>query len=419
VIFDKLSKREAGNREFDWSSWIKGDDYVSENSLKEQNYLNALNFLSNTIGSLPISIKQTTENGEIEASNHYLWDLLRLRPNSNMNAFECKKALIMMYKHYGLAGLFIERDYNGNTTALYPVRIDQFTVDDAGLIESKMNNKVLVDFTCLSGEQGSYQGSCFDKDIIILRDNSLDGIHGRASRRYLKQTIDTNLKAQSYQNDLFSNGLTSKAVVQMTSSLKEGESLKKVQTKFDKLYGQKGRILTIPVGFNVQPLNLSLVDSQFSELKVSGKRDIAAMIGIPFNALETGVLTDADRVSYLTNTVIPLLTALEQEFDWKVLGLDRRKGYKVRFNVNSLLRTSPETQKNIICDYAKNGVYSIEYARDVLGIDYDFENETVTLPSGQVLLSDLKAGVVSYQRKFVNDTKNSNDEGGDGKNDNE
>jgi len=392
MIFDRLEKREI-TTETEWTSWAKGDDFITENSLKDQNYLTALNILGNSIAKLPILVKQTTNSGEIEAKGHYLWDLLRNRPNDNMNTFECIKSLIMMYKHYGQAGLYADRNNKGKVKALYPVRIDQFTIDNVGLIKSTKQNKVLVDFTCVDK-----QGSCFDSDIIILRDNSIGGINCKPTRNYIKDIIDTNLKAQAYQSDLFSNGMTNKAVVQMTSDIKDVKELKKVQEKFNRLYSSKGRIFTVPAGFSITLLNLSLADSQFSELKIIGKKDVASAVGIPYSLLENGTMTDEENISYLSNTIQPILTQLEQEFDYKVLGIDRNKGYKIRFNVSVMLRVSPSVQKDILIGFVQNGVYTINDARAILGFPSIEGGDTITLPSGQVTLENLINGTATWQK---------------------
>ena len=70
-----------------------------------------------------------------------------------------------------------------------------------------------------------------------------------------------------------------------------------------------------------------------------------------------------------------------------------------------------QKQKNIIIDYVKNGVYSLEYAKGLLGVPLDNEG-TVTLPSGQVLLKDLLEGNVSYL-KNKNKNKKKTAKGGD------
>ena len=311
-----------------------------------------------------------------------------------MNAFECIKALVAMTKHYGSAGLYIDRQ-KGFVKGLYPVKINQFIVDNVGLINSTKENKVLVDFTC-----GDVSGSCFEKDIIILRDNSIDGINFRKTRTYIRDSIDTNIKAQKYQSQLFSNGLTNKIVVQLTSDIKDEKELKKTQKKFDKMYSTNGRIFTVPAGYNASSMSLSLADSQFAELKILGKKDITSAIGVPYSLIEKGSLTEEETIAFLSNSIIPIITALEQEMDWKLLtSTERKQGYKIRFNVNAMLRTSPEKQSIILDRYVKDGIYTINDCKRILGVPLVEGGDIVTLPSGQITLENLIKGKASWQNE--------------------
>lgn len=393
-MFEKLFEKRnyTGENSFDWTSWIKGedDDFTGNDST----YSKCINVFSENIAKLPIITKIKTEKGDIDADNFYLYELLRLRPNSSMNAFECIKALVAMNKHYGSAGLYIDRQ-KGFVKGLYPVRINQVTVDNYGLIKSTKENKVLIDFTC-----GDVSGTCFEKDIIILRDNSINGINFRKTRSYIKDSIDTNVKAQKYQSQLFSNGLTNKIIVQLTSDIKDDKELRKVKSKFDKMYSNNGRVFTVPAGYNVSAMNLSLADSQFAELKIIGKQDITSALGVPYSLLEKGSLTEEETIAFLSNAIIPIITALEQEMDWKLLTKDeRRKGYKIRFNVNAMLRTSPEKQSVILDRYVKDGIYTINDCKRILGVPLVEGGDIVTLPSGQITLENLIAGNATWQKE--------------------
>lgn len=392
-MFEKLFEKRSYTDEnpFDWTSWVKGedDDFTGNDST----YSKCINLFSENIAKLPIVTKIKTEKGDIDADKHYLYELLRLRPNTSMNAFECIKALVAMTKHYGSAGLYIDRQ-KGVIKGLYPVRINQITVDNAGLIKSTKDNKVLVDFTC-----GDVSGSCFEKDIIILRDNSINGISFRKTRSYIRDSIDTNVKAQKYQSQLFSNGLTNKIVVQLTSDIKEEKELKKVQSKFSRIFSSNGRVFTVPAGYNVSAMNLSLADSQFAELKIIGKQDITSAIGVPYSLIEKGSLTEEETIAFLSNAIIPIITALEQEMDWKLLTpTERKQGYKIRFNVNAMLRTSPEKQSIILDRYVKDGIYTINDCKRILGVPLVEGGDIVTLPSGQITLENLINGNATWQK---------------------
>ncbi|XZH96381.1 phage portal protein [Clostridium perfringens] len=393
MFLDKIiEKRSNDNSNItEWTSWIKGEDFTS-NALKNNTYIKSLNILADSIAKIPILLKKTTEEGEIEAIEEDLYSLLRLRMNKEMSTFDSIKSLILMYKHYGRAGLYIIRDNKGVPTGLYPVLINGITVDDLGLIKSIKQNKILVDFS-INGNIGS----CFLEDIIILKDNSFDGIDGKAIRTYSKDIVNTNLQAQKYQKDLFANGLTSKAVVQTVTDIKDGGQLGQVQEKFNNLYKSNNRVFLVPAGFNISPLNLSLVDSQFAELKIDGKKDIANMIGVPYSLIEKGVLTQEENIAFLTNVISPIIAQLEQELNYKLLtNLQIKQGYKIRFNVNTMLRVNPKQQQEILCEYVKNGIYTTNNAREILGFNKIEGADILTYPSGQVTLENIISGEASW-----------------------
>lgn len=393
-VFEKRSTDSSFGNSFDWASILNKDAFSLNRT--DETYIQCLKILGDTVGKLSLEIKQDTDEGEKILDSHGLFSMLKLRPNDSMNAFDAYGTLIRILKHYGQAGIFIDRGtYSGKVKGLYPVIIDGFTIDNAGLIKAAGNNKVLVDFTCVNTT-----GSCFEKDIIILRDNTLDGINGKSIRKSLKSTIQSNIKANNYQLDLFSNGLTNKAVVQLTSDIKEEKDLGKIQAKFNRIYSNEGRIFTVPAGYSVTPLNLNLADSQFAELKVLGKKGVSAALGVPFSFVDDlKAMTIEDIMSFISLTIHPLLAQIEQEMDWKLLtDTERENKIKIRFNVNGLLRMTPKQQQEIICEYVKQGVYSLNYAKGLLGVPLLPKDVTV-FPSGQVTLEQLVEGKVSYINK--------------------
>ena len=390
-LFERRNTDDTNS--FDWSKFILNTGIGSTSSKKEETYSECLKILGDTVGKLALEVKQDTEKGEKQLKNHDLYEKLRLRPNESMSAFDTYASLIRLLKHYGQAGLYISRStYSGKVLGLYPVKIDGFIIDNKGIINSSKDNKVVVDFSLLNE-----CGSCFEKDIIILRDNSLDGIHGEPMKNSVKSTMQSNIKANNYQLDLFSNGLTNKAVVQLTSDIKDEKDLKKIQTKFNRIYSNQGRIFTVPAGFNVSSLNLNLADSQFAELKVLGKKGISSALGVPFSFVDDlKYISDEDIMTFISLTIHPILSALEQELDWKLLTQkERNTNIKIRFNVNGLLRMTPKRQQEILCEYVKQGIYSLNYAKGLLGVPL-LDKDVTVFPSGQVTLEQLIEGKVSY-----------------------
>lgn len=395
-FFDRLEQRSIKPSElnnYTWTSVSGSNSYTSEEGLRCSTYLSCLRILSESIAKCHLEIKQDTDKGEIVAKKHPLYELLRLRPNDYMSSVDMLKAFVTLYKHNGVAGIFVDRDKRGKIKALYPASINNITVDDLGFINSSKENKVLVDFTVCG-----VSGSCFYKDIIILKDNTLDGMNTRATRELLRNTLDTNIKAENYLGSLFDNGLTNKLAINMVSDIQDEKELEKLQAKFNRIYSSNGRVFTIPAGFRVEPISVNLADAQFEQIKKMSVREIANALGVPMSKL--GDLSDTNNnsleqtnISFLTDTLQIILEAIEQEMDVKLLSKEERaKGYKIRFNVGVMLRCSPETQANIICKYMDKGVYTINDARELLGYtDIDIpEADEPLVTAGYMSLSTLK-----------------------------
>lgn len=414
IIFDRLEKR---NKTVDINNWkdvysIVNGYESNENGLKESTYFRCLRMISESIAMCPLQIKKEDDKGEKVDKKHYLSDLLRLRPNPYMSAFDCMKTFVALAKHEGISGLYIDRYRSGKVSALYPVKITEITIDNAGLIKGKGKNNILYDFTSVGGEDGN----CFDRDIIILRDFTLDGINTKATKKVLNQNLDTSIKSQKYLNTLFTNGLTNKVVVQLTSDVKEEKDLTKIQDKFNRIYSSNGKVFTVPAGFNISALNLSLADAQYEQLRRLSKEEIASMMGVPLTKLgfikENAKSEEQDNLKFLQDTLLSIFVAIEQEGDYKLLTeIERRQGYKVRHNVNVLLRMDNKTQAEVITRYVRNGVYSLNMAKDILGIE-KLDEDVTLFPSGQVTLEMLQKGRVSYSKGSKID-----DEGGENIND--
>jgi HK97 family phage portal protein len=413
MIFDRLNREKRDVNINDWQT-IYGFEQGYDNSpfdrnMKNSTYFSCVKIKSEAIAKCTLQIKQETDKGEVLAKDHYLYDMLRLRPNPYMSAVDCYKTFVALAIHRGIAGLYISRK-GSKIQGLYPVKLINCTIDDAGIISTSKNNAILWDFESVNGETGS----CFDKDVIVLRDFTLDGINGKAVKSILKDSLDTAIKSENYLNSLFSNGLTNKVVVQLTSDIKEEAELKKVQAKFSRIYSNTGRVFTVPSGFNVSALNLSLADSQFAELRFMSKKDMAAAMGVPLTKLgetkENAKSEEQNNLDFLTDTLQIVFEATEQEMDWKLLtSTERSKGYKTRFNTNVMLRMDSLTQAEVIGKYVQNGVYDLDYARNILGVPLIGGEPVITLPSGQVLLKDLIAGNVSYQKDSAKVGDNNND----------
>jgi HK97 family phage portal protein len=345
---------------------IDANGYVSDSALKEATYFTCIKIMSESVAKIPCYLVQETEAGNIRMKGDSLYEKLALRPNPYMTAIDFWKALEINRHHLGDGCAFIEKDSKGNIINLWPVILTRLIIDDAGVISSKLKNKILVEYTQTGNSALNY---CTYEDIIHLKSFSSNGINAKANKEMMAATIDTGIRSQTYLNDLYKNGLTNKAVVQLTSDLKDEKGLGKIQAKFERLYSNNGRIFTVPAGYSVSTLNLSLADAQFEQIRRMSISQIASSFGIKMFQLND--LSDTNnnsleqqQLSFLVDTLLILFESIEQEIDWKLLRPDqRKKGMRCRFNTSVMLRTTAQVQADILTKYVTSGIYTPNEAR--------------------------------------------------------
>jgi HK97 family phage portal protein len=400
LIFDKLEKRSEPVSINDWKtvySFEKGYEGAFDSSFEESDYFKCIKIISSSVAKVPLLVKQSTKDGEIVATNHPLYNLLKNRPNPFMSAVDFFKSMEATRQHNGDSASLITRDYNSRATGLYPINIIEILIDDVGLCKTKkVINPIIVTYTC--GKDGQQYNARYE-DVLHLKGFTLDGMTSMSVRKRLKTTLDTAISAKNYQKDLFSNGLTNKAVVQLTSDIKEEKELKKIQEKFNRMYSGKGRIMTVPAGYSVTPLNLNLADAEFTMLKKLGTTDIATAFGVPLYLL--GILEGYNNnameqasLSFLNDTLQILFTTIEQEGNYKLLSeADRQQKYYLEADVTQLYKVDSKTLSMMMVQQVQNGIRKPNEARRKLGLDDDKNGDELLLHSGMVPLSSASKGV--------------------------
>src|SRR5699024_11915940 len=102
--------------------------------VQEATLTTCLKILSDAVSKLPIKVHN--DNSE---ADHYLNDLLKLRPNKMMTASTLWGAAEYQRSYYGYSMMAIERDTSGKVISLIPLKNEGITiyVDGVGLLESR------------------------------------------------------------------------------------------------------------------------------------------------------------------------------------------------------------------------------------------------------------------------------------------
>lgn len=220
-LFHRLNKRKstasteqvALNQLLDWL----GVSELDGGELSNATYFACLKVLSESIGKLPLKLQQATPTSGIRiAREHRYYRMLNERPNRYMTATVFWSTMELCRNHYGNAYALIDTS-DPRAPQLWPLppRSVQVLYDNA---------KMLKDTPDLYYAYGGNTGTVVfgSEEILHFKSHcTLDGLVGVSVREQLAGTIHGSVKAQKMINKMYESGMTAKAVLQYTGSLKD------------------------------------------------------------------------------------------------------------------------------------------------------------------------------------------------------
>jgi HK97 family phage portal protein len=201
---------------------------------------------------------------------------------------------------------------------------------------------------------------------------------GISVREQLASTVQSGAKAQRLINALYDSGMTAKAVLQYTGDINNAnvQQLVKEVGAYLKGEGKSGadKLIPMPQGFNLTPLNMKLADSQFLEIKQYTALQIASAFGVkPYQVGDytksSYASAEAQQLSFLVDTLLFIVKQYEEELSYKLLTAEEQaNGYHVKFNTGVLLRADQQTQINTLSAAVSNFLMTPNEAREKLDL---------------------------------------------------
>lgn len=351
-----------------------------QKAINEVTYFTCLKMLSETMGKLPLKYYKTEGEGRIRAAPPSGLDLLLNRPNPIMTPSTFWATVEANCQHFGNGFVWIQTTFIKKGKYGGEYRIRSFWPMQSNCTD------VIMDDTGIFGNAGKlyyrYSDPKTGKTYTFPQENvmhfktwcSFDGVMGSSVQNILKTTVDGLGESQKYLNGLYTQGLTAGMALQYTGDLD-----KKMRTVLQNEYNElltgaknAGKVVAVPVGMTLQPLNIKLTDAQFYELKKYTALQIAGAFGIKPNQINdyeksSYANSESQQLAFLVDTMLYRLTQYEQEINYKCLTEQQRKeGYFLKFNEKAILRTDSKSQMTNITTAVNNGVYTPNEARNLL-----------------------------------------------------
>ena len=315
-----------------------------------------VDLISDSVAVLPLKTYNLDAYGfKAEAKGHPAYYLLDMEPNEDMSRFVFFKTLMSSVLLTGNGYAYIERDSRINVQQLIYIPTANVSIewvtDNAGIMRKRYRVtgfKELVE----------------PRDMIHVLNFSYDGIIGVSTLEHARQTIDIATSTEEHAEGFFRSGASVAGILSV-----EGARLSKEQK--DQIYqtweertnpvtGHPNGIAVLEGNMKYQPISINPRDSQFIESRQFNVVDICRFFSVsPVKAFDLSKSSystvEATQLQYLTDTVLAVITKIEQEINRKVFLPSERGKVMAEFDTSAILRTDKSAQAAYWKDMANVG----------------------------------------------------------------
>ena len=332
------------------------DVYDSDKALTLTSVWNAIRLLSESVSSLPISVYRKENNGDkIEDVNNRIYNLIKFKPNNFQNKITFFEYVMYSVLTDGNAYVQILRDNSANPVQLIPLNPDYVNI----FIK---DNEL---FYQMDG------GSVLDSaDVLHIKLITDDGIEGLSPIDQCAKAINWNLSIEEFGSTFFKNGAKPSSVLSTDRALSE-TAIARLKDSFNSSYAKlksSNSTIILEEGLSFKPISISPEQAQFLASRQFGIEEIARIFNIPPHMLKDLSKSSFNNIEmqsqeYVTYTLMPYLTRIEQEMNLKLFRTNELGKTFVEFNVNGLLRGDVKTRNEAYKTAIQNGYMSINEVR--------------------------------------------------------
>ena len=321
--------------------------------------------IAEAVASLPCKLVRILPNGREEATDQYLFNLLAYAPNDEMTAFTFWSTMVGCSALTGNGYALITRDPDGAVNGFWPL-------NPLKTEPIRLPSGVLAFSTTDGQKEGQGKRIIAAKDVLHFPLFGMDGIKGVGPVTAARESFALAQAAEKFGGRWFGNGAHPSNI--LVNKGKKPDP--KGQTELTESWrAAHGGMNANSQGFlfgdwEMLKVGMSPEDSQFLATRQFQRAEIAAMFHLsPHQVGDTSRLSNANHVqqqlSFLTDTLRPILSRMEAEFKRKVLGL--RSNLVVVFDLTDRLRGDFATQMQSYATSKQWGLMTTNEIRKVMG----------------------------------------------------
>lgn len=306
-----------------------------------------VDLISDSIAVLPLETYRIDAEGfKSPMRDTEIFEILNLEPNEDMTRFVFFKVMAASMLLRGNAYAYIERENNRVQQLIY--------------IPS---NHVSIEFLKIDGKKRKrYRVTGFDdydlsalvdpQDMIHILNFSYDGVIGVSTLTHARQTLGIASNSESHASGFFKSGANMAGVLKFKARLTQEQKdqvYRNWEARTNPVTGKPNGIVILEGDQDYQTISVTPKDSQMLESRQHNVIEICRYFSVSpvkaFDLTKSSYATiEATQLEFLNDTLLPVITRFETEFNRKIFLRAERKHTIAEFNTSVLLRTDKASQ---------------------------------------------------------------------------
>lgn len=299
----------------------------------------AVNIISETIGRVPLEVRQRTSDGDELRDDHPVNHLLSIKPNLKQTAMTWKQAVQGQALLRGNGYSYVQRMGTGMPVAIHYLKAEEVNVQV--LNRNQPDEYVMYNIP-------KYGDTVLPSDMLWIPAFSVNDYEAVSPIRYASKMLEGAYAAMNYNADAYKKGGFFKGILTIMGKIGSvdktpAKRAKEISSQFDDMY-KEGDTPVLYDGSTYQSINMSHRDLEFIDYMRYSVEDIARVFNVPLSKLKNldraiQSNMESQQLEFATDTMQPWFEKWEQECTLKLLTeAERANGYHIAFQEKALLK---------------------------------------------------------------------------------
>ncbi|WP_457578950.1 phage portal protein [Ensifer adhaerens] len=255
----------------DWHG-VAGVTVTHETALEVPAVWCAINFIANTIASLPLQVYKKSSDGRDTVESDPLYGILHDAPNDELTSFMWRKGMMVNTLLRGRGVSFVERNKAGRVMNIWPLDTDKVTIE-------RKNGRKLYHYDD-GGRKVTYAANEVIDLTFMLQ---TDGVSHVDPVSKLKGAVGLALALDEYARKFFSNGGVPPLALYgpMPSPAAASRASADVEKAVRDANAERRNVMIMPTGHELKPVGVDPDKSQMTEARLFQIGEVARIYGIP------------------------------------------------------------------------------------------------------------------------------------------